>query len=354
MIRSAQPRQPLRVSVCIPTCARPTLIVRSVGSILAQTVLPLEILIGDDSDDDATAEAVRRLQAETDIPLRLFRNQPRLGQGRNVGNLIAHVEGDAILLLHDDDTVEPRGIEILSRALEEDDVIVAFGRSSIVDPQGRRDPAATASLNAYYYRTARYAGPICDTLACAAVQQIPGSGYMVRTSAARTSSYDEAARHHNACDYVFNVELARRAAGSFYFCDESVHSYHRTEESLSRSPTGNSAVMAFAYAHSLAVDLDDPRYLKWMRERSTVAIGQAARLGLVDQGWCWFFGPHHRRRIASLLGVKSALKLLWAQACGRRHDESVLPLPISSTPPLPDDRASSSRRSRFVDEFAAR
>jgi len=309
------PDNSLRVSVCIPTCARPKLIVRAIGSILAQTVLPHEILIGDDSVDSETAEVVGRLKVSLDIPLRLFRNRPRLGQGRNVGNLLQHVEGDAVLLLHDDDTVEPRGIEILSRALAHEDVIAAFGKSSVVDTEGVRNPTATASLNSYYYRTARHAGLIHDTLTCAAVQQMPGSGYLVRTDAARKSSYDEAARYLNACDYVFNVELARRAAGDFYFCDEFVHSYHWTPDSLSKSAGGNSAVMAFAYAHRLAAQVDDRRFLRWMRERSTVAIGQAAKLGLVSQAARWFFGPYHRDRILTPSGLKSALKLLWALTC---------------------------------------
>jgi len=312
----------LRVSVCIPTNARPELIVRAIGSVLAQSKLPYEILIGDDSDDDATAETIERLQAATLVPMRLFRNRPRLGQGRNVGNLIAHASGDAILLLHDDDRIEPRGIETLARALGDDEqVVLAFGKSWAVDAEGKKNRAETTSLNEYYYRTPDRRGIVRDALVSAALQQVPGSGFLVRTEAARAASYEKAAQYHNACDYVFNVELALRTEGAFYFCDEYVHCYHRTPVSLSRSPTGNSALMAFAYAHSLREQLGElDTFRKWMRERSTPAIGQAARLGHLSHAARWFFGPYHRGRILSPWGLRSAMKIAWAFMRGRQFN----------------------------------
>jgi len=333
---STTPSRDLRVSVCIPTNARPELIVRAIGSVLAQSKLPYEILIGDDSDDDATAETIERLQAATLVPMRLFRNRPRLGQGRNVGKLIAHASGDAILLLHDDDRIEPRGIETLARALSSDErVVLAFGKSWAVDIAGKKNRAETTSLNEYYYRTPDRNGIVRDTLVSAALQQVPGSGFLVRTEAARAASYDKAARYHNACDYVFNVELALRTEGAFYFCDEYVHCYHRTPVSLSRSPTGNSALMAFAYAHSLRNELDElDDFRKRMRERSTLAIGQAARLGHLSQAAKWFFGPYHRGRILSPWGVRSAMKIVWAFVRGRQFNAAKPTIPEAASRPV--------------------
>lgn len=329
---STTPSRDLRVSVCIPTNARPELIIRAIGSTLAQSKLPFEILIGDDSEDDATAETVERLQAATVVPMRLFRNRPRLGQGRNVGNLITHASGDAILLLHDDDRIEPRAIETLARSLEDDeDVVLAFGKSWVVDAEGKKNRAETKSLNEYYYRTPDRRGIVRDTLTSAALQQVPGSGFLVRTEAARTASYEKAAHYYNACDYVFNVELALRCEGAFYFCDEYVHCYHRTPVSLSRSPLGNSALMAFAYAHSLRDELDElDDFRKWMRERSTLAIGQAARLGHLSQAARWFFGPYHRGRILSPWGVRSALKIAWAFVRGRQFSTAKPVIPSAA------------------------
>lgn len=345
---SSPPSRDLRVSVCIPTNARPELIIRAIGSTLAQSKLPYEILIGDDSEDDATAETVERLQAATVVPMRLFRNRPRLGQGRNVGNLIAHASGDAILLLHDDDRIEPRAIETLARALDDREVVLAFGKSWVVDAEGKKNRAETTSLNEHYYRTPDQRGIVRDTLASAALQQVPGSGFLVRTEAARTASYEKAAHYYNACDYVFNVELALRTEGAFYFCDEYVHCYHRTPVSLSRSPTGNSALMAFAYAHSLRDELDElDGFRKWMRERSTLAIGQAARLGHLSQAARWFFGPYHRGRILSPWGMRSAMKIAWAFVRGRQFNSAKPVIPEGASRAVKEIEAGEYQPSRL-------
>ncbi|MCE9606853.1 MAG: glycosyltransferase [Planctomycetia bacterium] len=341
---------PLRVSVCIPTCARSTLLGRAIASVLAQSQLPFEILIGDDSEDDETAEFIRHLQDDAGVPLRLFRNRPALGLGRNIANLFANVRAEAILLLHDDDTVEPKAIETLSQALAQDGVIVAFGRSWIVDGSGQKNTKRTEDLNRYYHRREKYRGLIHDTLTSAVVQQMPDSGFMIRTKAAHKASYAWAARYRNACGFVYNVELAQRAEGAFYFCDEYLHCYHLTEGSLSKSPRGNSAVMAFAYADSLRDKVPNQElYRKWMLERSTVAIGQAAKLGLLSQGWRWFFGPYHRRKIASVSGCKSAVKLLWAFLRGRHHDGQKPVIPSLEAEPRDEAALQNSRKS--IDEF---
>lgn len=357
--RAAIHRQRLRVSVCIPTCARPALVTRAVGSILAQTQLPFEILIGDDSDDDATAEALGRMQAESEIPIRLFRNHVRLGQGRNVGNLINHAEGDAVLLLHDDDTIVPRGIEILSAPFDNEVVIATFGKSWSIDLDGRIDTAYTEELNSFYHRMAQHQGIICDALVSAAVQQIPGSGFLVRKHAARAASYDEAANYLNACDYVFNVKLALRTPGSFYFCDELVHCYHQTHASLGKSATANSAVMAFAYAHTLEEKIGDRElYQEWMRDRSSVAIRQSIRLGLLAQGWRWYFGRYHRSRIASMSGIQSALMLLWAFFRGRHRIRPKLTIPSvaesSATDAAPANEIAANYEARLVVDVGPR
>src|ERR1700687_4466922 len=71
------------ISVCIPTCKRPDLLQLAVKSCLDQTVLPSEILIGDDSPDDSTRLIVEALAASSPVPIRYFHNSPALGQAAN-------------------------------------------------------------------------------------------------------------------------------------------------------------------------------------------------------------------------------------------------------------------------------
>ncbi len=50
----------MKVSVIIPTYHRPYLLKETIDSVLAQTVRPYEILIGDDSKNDETADLVQK------------------------------------------------------------------------------------------------------------------------------------------------------------------------------------------------------------------------------------------------------------------------------------------------------
>ena len=43
-----------KVSICLPTCNRPELLMESLASCLAQTHANIEIVIGDDSSDTRT------------------------------------------------------------------------------------------------------------------------------------------------------------------------------------------------------------------------------------------------------------------------------------------------------------
>ncbi len=85
-----------KVSICLPTCNRPDLIVECIESCLAQTHTNIEILIGDDSKDDRTQRMIAtRYQHEPRI--RYVRNTPSLGQARNVSSLFNRASGSKIL-----------------------------------------------------------------------------------------------------------------------------------------------------------------------------------------------------------------------------------------------------------------
>ncbi len=91
-----------KVSICVPTCNRPELIVECLDSCLAQTHTNIEILIGDDSSDNRTQALIKARYAH-DARIRYVKNEPSLGQARNVASLFARASGDKIALIHDDD-----------------------------------------------------------------------------------------------------------------------------------------------------------------------------------------------------------------------------------------------------------
>jgi cellulose synthase/poly-beta-1,6-N-acetylglucosamine synthase-like glycosyltransferase len=102
------PGDGVRLSVVVPTCGRPLLLLRCLQALYAQS-LPaesFEILVVDDGHDDATRRVVITLAEEHETPrLRYLRpEQPRGGPAaaRNLGWHSAHGE---IVAFTDDDTV---------------------------------------------------------------------------------------------------------------------------------------------------------------------------------------------------------------------------------------------------------
>ncbi|TMQ72214.1 MAG: glycosyltransferase family 2 protein [Candidatus Eisenbacteria bacterium] len=91
----------VKVSVCIPTYRHPELVRRALDSVLAQTGVSLEIVISDDSPDDAVERVVADCGGSGRV--RYFRNPSRLGSPENWNQAVRRAEGDYVKLLHHDD-----------------------------------------------------------------------------------------------------------------------------------------------------------------------------------------------------------------------------------------------------------
>ena len=92
-----------KISICIPTYKRTELLRIALNSCVAQTFQDFEIVISDDSPDTRTQEMVRNFSAPQSV--RYVRNEPGLGQARNVNQLFQLARGEFLALLHDDDTL---------------------------------------------------------------------------------------------------------------------------------------------------------------------------------------------------------------------------------------------------------
>jgi glycosyltransferase involved in cell wall biosynthesis len=99
------------VSVLIPTFNRPHFLAEAVRSALAQTMRDVEVIVGDDGCEGGAVVA-----AIGDGRVRYQRNARRLGLSGNWEALIEASRGDFLLLLMDDDRLEPT---FLARCLDE-------------------------------------------------------------------------------------------------------------------------------------------------------------------------------------------------------------------------------------------
>ncbi|MDQ3610843.1 MAG: glycosyltransferase [Actinomycetota bacterium] len=127
------------LSVCIPTCQRPLLFERALRSVVgtdAASMVETEIVVSDDSSDDATAAVYERVAS----PWRGRRQYARAGAGgpaRNFNRCRELAAGRWILILHDDDYLLPGAVSGMLNAIRSagDRCTLLFG-VHVVDGDG--------------------------------------------------------------------------------------------------------------------------------------------------------------------------------------------------------------------------
>jgi len=243
-----------KVSICLPTCNRPELIVECLDSCIAQTHANIEVVIGDDSKDDRTQQLIAA-RYQNDPRIRYVRNTPSLGQARNVASLFARATGDRILLIHDDDYLVANGVErLVSLWDQHPDLEVAFANQYEIDDTGRIDRDVSDRLNADFYRTKAAEGFQEPPGRTGLIQMFPNNGWMANADLVRKVSYKE--HYGMCCDYVFGVELCL-AAKRVYYLNEYVSFYRKTDVSVSTSTKHSmsaASVSAYTFVSNLRLD----------------------------------------------------------------------------------------------------
>lgn len=317
------PEVVLDISICIPTCNRPLFLRECLLSCIAQTQPATEILVGDDSDDDAATTVVDELSRTTVIPIRHFRHQPALGQAGNVEYLFNKARGDAICLIHDDDLLLERALELLAPCFDDPRVAVAYGKQVPMNHEGRLDEQAGDAFNRQHFRTPECAGAQPDIVIAALSQQFPNNGYLLRADLAREVGYvhparltGEDSRGGFAADYGFGIGYAMKSSTRLaYFVDEYTACYRFSKTSVSRGAHGRSesAYRSFRYVTGLEPALrNHPVMREWQRRRAPAAVGQAIDLGHFDEAWAWFLSEAHRPSLLTPGGVKRFLRLVYS------------------------------------------
>ena len=159
------------VSICIPTYKLPDLPKAAIDSCLAQTFQDFEIVISDDSADARTEEMIQSLFSDRTI--RYVRNDPGLGQAKNVNQLFGLAQGEFLMLLPDDDFLTPAAVETLLKPLEKRNVVAAFGRQYLATHEDAIIAQESEAMNDRYLRSASTANKIQRSECSALFQQFP-------------------------------------------------------------------------------------------------------------------------------------------------------------------------------------
>jgi glycosyltransferase involved in cell wall biosynthesis len=243
-----------KISICLPTCNRPELLMESLASCLAQTHANIEIIIGDDSSDTRTRNLIDTTYSH-ETRISYVKNEPPLGQADNIAGLFERTTGDKILLIHDDDALTPNCIERLLSAWDlYPDLDIAFGDQYEMDDTGRVDMAASARLNTDYHRTEAAAGLQNNPGRTGLIQMMPNNGWLANADLVKKISYRK--QYGMGCDFVFGAQICI-AASKVYYLKEYVSFYRKTDVSISRTTarsTTAAAVLAYNFLKSLKLD----------------------------------------------------------------------------------------------------
>lgn len=112
---------------------------RQLASVLAQTELPAELLVGDDGSSDGTVGLVRAVLADAPMSWDVRRNPVRLGVTGNLEALLRRATGDVIFLADQDDEWVPEKVEVVLAAFEaRPEIQGVFTDAGLID--ARSDP----------------------------------------------------------------------------------------------------------------------------------------------------------------------------------------------------------------------
>lgn len=149
-----------KFTIGIPAYQRPGYTRQSLESCLGQNYAHYEILVSDDSPGDEIEELVREINSPK---IRYFRNRPSLGLVGNSNSLLEKAEGEWMVMLANDDALEPDYLLTVNRLLGVyPEAALVRTRYSIVDEKNqliRIDKTDPFILNPFEYLSRLFLTP---------------------------------------------------------------------------------------------------------------------------------------------------------------------------------------------------
>ena len=91
------------MSIALATFNGARFLAEQLASIATQTIVPDEIVVGDDGSSDATLDIIADFAATVPYPVHVERNPTRLGFGLNFLRILGRCAGGVIVLADQDD-----------------------------------------------------------------------------------------------------------------------------------------------------------------------------------------------------------------------------------------------------------
>jgi len=312
MSQNKNKREHMEISVIIPTYNRPDFLKSALDRCSEQTLLPAEVIIGDDSKNDDTELWIKENKNSYSFKIKYLRNKPSLGQGKNVGNLISNVETPLFILLHDDDLFLSNCLNDLYEGLiDDEDIDVIFGKQYLMNDDGELLKEESVAFNVDYSRIPENAGKILNPMIVTIKQMMPSNSYLMKTDLAKAIGYGNSKGGGRGVDFHFSFKLSE-ANVNFKYLDTYMSCYRLSEVAVSKGSNANSGY----YSYKLIEKIENVSSIiiqekdLFLKRKSPVAVLQAIKMGKTDEAFRIYFSKFHRSYILSLGGIKRLLLLL--------------------------------------------
>ncbi|MBX2845527.1 MAG: glycosyltransferase [Saprospiraceae bacterium] len=121
----------MKVSVALCTYNGAAFLKEQLQSIAQQSILPDELIIGDDGSTDNTISIIQAFQANASFPVTLIQHSRRLGVKANFFETIHACSGQIVFLADQDDVWKPNKIEEQLQLFQGDNVAFTFTNAEL-------------------------------------------------------------------------------------------------------------------------------------------------------------------------------------------------------------------------------
>lgn len=171
------------ISVCIPTYSRLDYLKLAVNSIDAQTFRDFEVCVALDPRPDGPDQAIHLWCTEyaaSNPWFRYFVNKQNVGLAGNWNVLAQMSEGDYVIIIGDDDTLEPTYLENVTHNIGKLNPDVVFTDQNFIDSSGGILDAFTEEMSVTYHRKNLSAGALSDPIETVLKNSVPMSSAIIR------------------------------------------------------------------------------------------------------------------------------------------------------------------------------
>ncbi len=131
----------LSVSVAMATYNGAQHLRRQLDSLAVQSYAPAELVVVDDGSDDETLSIVAAFAKNSPFPVRVHRNETRLGYRGNFMRAANLCNSDLIAFCDQDDYWYPHKIAACVEQFSETDVLLVYHNTDIVTADGKDRPS---------------------------------------------------------------------------------------------------------------------------------------------------------------------------------------------------------------------